>query len=140
MAFSVPLQAKLYPNFIIAHMPSEAMQGLQAAEIGSGDLNREHEDSLPSPPSAKKAKASHGRADMNKIRTEDKRMDQQPSTSADCCNLLANAPVHGDHYDYHVDADPLTFPECDWRRSFGDYCNRYAYENVRASCLSVPLA
>lgn len=42
----------------------------------------------------------------------------------DCCNLLANAPVHGDHYEWHVDADPLTLPPCDYRTEFGDYCNR----------------
>lgn len=46
------------------------------------------------------------------------------STEADCCNILANAPVFGDHYEYHVDADPLTLPESLWREEFGDYCNR----------------
>jgi hypothetical protein len=43
----------------------------------------------------------------------------------DCCSLLANAPVYGDHYDYHVDCDPLVLPDCAWRREFGDYCNRW---------------
>jgi len=45
----------------------------------------------------------------------------------DCCSLLANAPVYGDHYDYHVDCDPLVLPDCAWRREFGDYCNRSAH-------------
>jgi len=43
----------------------------------------------------------------------------------DCCSLLANAPVWGDHYDYHVDCDPLVLPDCAWRREFGEYCNRW---------------
>lgn len=51
-------------------------------------------------------------------------VNAQESDTVDCCNLLANAPVHGDHYDYHMDADPLTLPDSTWRRTFGDYCNR----------------
>lgn len=54
----------------------------------------------------------------------DSRDEPQEASHADCCALLANAPVHGDHYEWHVDADPLTLPECPWRREFGDYCNR----------------
>ena len=43
--------------------------------------------------------------------------------AGDCATLLANAPVYGDSYTWHVDADPLTFPDSPFRSDFGDYAN-----------------
>ena len=61
------------------------------------------------------------------------------SNIVDCCSLLANAPVHGDHYEYHADADPLTFPESAWRQEFGDYSNRclISFSTVYVRCVRV---
>eukprot|EP00884_Botryococcus_braunii_P000585 jgi/Botrbrau1/10527/Bobra.7_1s0008.1 len=41
----------------------------------------------------------------------------------DCSPLLANAPVAGDTYSWHVDADPSSFPAGAYVAKYGDYVN-----------------
>eukprot|EP00633_Aureoumbra_lagunensis_P009729 CAMPEP_0197321022 /NCGR_PEP_ID=MMETSP0891-20130614/62748_1 /TAXON_ID=44058 ORGANISM="Aureoumbra lagunensis, Strain CCMP1510" /NCGR_SAMPLE_ID=MMETSP0891 /ASSEMBLY_ACC=CAM_ASM_000534 /LENGTH=447 /DNA_ID=CAMNT_0042812665 /DNA_START=46 /DNA_END=1385 /DNA_ORIENTATION=+ len=38
--------------------------------------------------------------------------------------ITANAPVSGDIFDYHIDADPFWSPPSPWRDFFGAYVNR----------------
>lgn len=38
--------------------------------------------------------------------------------------MVANAPVYGDRFSWHVDADPAVLPPSPWRDYFGTYTNR----------------
>ena len=96
----------LYPEFSITHMPSESMQ----VSTLTSDAQ---------PPNASDQKSTNPQAPNDGAAS---------SSVIDCCNILANAPVHGDHYEYHADADPLTLPDSVWRRDFGDYSNRYVVQ------------
>ncbi len=141
------VQAKLYPEYIIAKMPSNVMQDLGSESpnelIHDGKEASQHADQLSSATKSS-LEPSSGDADAG---AGGEFVDNDPSNSqrdkiVDCCNLLANAPVHRDHYDYHVDADPLTLPESTWRQAFGDYCNRYCSSNMLmyTTCLFLTLA
>ena len=41
----------------------------------------------------------------------------------DCSQFVGNAPVYGDCYSYHVDADPASLPDGPWTRHHGSYVN-----------------
>ena len=41
----------------------------------------------------------------------------------DCGQFVGNAPVYGDCYSYHVDADPASLPDGPWTRHHGSYVN-----------------
>lgn len=43
---------------------------------------------------------------------------------ASTARMVANAPVYGDRFSWHVDADPSSFPPSPWRDHFGTYTNR----------------
>lgn len=126
-------------------MPSTLMHGF-SKERAPGELHHHGSDDFPE--NASKNAENGGicqetilEGDSNKIAfgnsaearevglrqnaEEPTHKDSSEDDAADCCSLLANAPVHGDHYNYHVDADPLTLPDCTWRRALGDYCNRW---------------
>ncbi|PNH11163.1 Ankyrin repeat domain-containing protein [Tetrabaena socialis] len=51
---------------------------------------------------------------------------EAPSAAiVDCNQFVANAPVHGDTYGWHVDADPSTLPyPSPWTSMYGQYVNR----------------
>jgi len=49
--------------------------------------------------------------------------------------LTANAPTHGDTFDYHVDADPLQAPASPYTDVFGRYPNRMKGKPRFVSCL-----
>ena len=49
--------------------------------------------------------------------------------------LTANAPTHGDSFDYHIDADPLQVPPSPWADVFGRYPNRSKGKPRFISCL-----
>ena len=49
--------------------------------------------------------------------------------------LTANAPTHGDTFNYHIDADPLQAPPSPWTDVFGRYPNRCAGKPRFMSCL-----
>lgn len=54
----------------------------------------------------------------------------------DCISpLTANAPTHGDSFDYHIDADPLQVPPSPWADVFGRYPNRSQSKPRFVSCL-----
>lgn len=124
----VDMQAKLYPEYTIVKMPSSLMQELSTESQHEFEGHPKNQPTLQdsssleasSTQSTLEAEATH----PNGTSSNEPGGSQKDNT-VDCCNLLANAPVHGDHYDYHVDADPLTLPDSTWRRTFGDYCNRY---------------
>ena len=49
---------------------------------------------------------------------------QDQAQPSNCSNILVNAAVEGDQYEYHVDADPTSFPSSSpWVKTFGDYFN-----------------
>ena len=172
------LQAKLYPEFTVAHMPSAEMQSTSALPRSPADgapvsfespIQTDQRSRQPTqhPKNATTAggKGCGGEAGKKgAVRTSEPGGEGSVSEEAyvesaaegcspqegsaggvpggegadsrgvvetgtegagvDCCSLLANAPVFGDHYDYHVDCDPLVLPDCAWRREFGDFCNR----------------
>lgn len=74
--------SKLYPDYDIAHMPSEILQ---------------HQAAVQAKP------------------------DEQHAV--DCDKFVANAAVHGDNFDWHIDADPAGLPQSPWTDRYGDYCN-----------------
>lgn len=43
---------------------------------------------------------------------------------ASTARMVANAPVYGDRFSWHIDADPSAFPPSPWRDHFGTYTNR----------------
>lgn len=50
------------------------------------------------------------------------------SASYDCHAMLANAAMHGDHFGWHQDADPQTFPlGSAWTSQWGLYANRVSH-------------
>ncbi|KAL7489375.1 hypothetical protein ACHAW6_014969 [Cyclotella cf. meneghiniana] len=54
----------------------------------------------------------------------------------DCISpLTANAPTHGDTFEYHIDADPLQVPPSLWADVFGRYPNRSRGKPRFVSCL-----
>lgn len=54
----------------------------------------------------------------------------------DCISpVTANAPTHGDKFDYHIDADPLQVPPSPWADVFGRYPNRSRGKPRFISCL-----
>ena len=122
------MQAKLYPEYTIAKMPSNLMQNPSkegANESGTGVQGRQAARNDSSSTQTSKGQPSDKAGAGCPVKIADHEASgSQTDNAVDCCNLLANAPVHGDHYDYHVDADPLTLPDSTWRREFGDYCNR----------------
>ncbi|KAL7527293.1 hypothetical protein ACHAWF_002122 [Thalassiosira exigua] len=52
--------------------------------------------------------------------------------------LTANAPAHGDVFDYHIDADPLQVPPSPWADVYGRYPNRDVGKPRFVSCLVYP--
>mmetsp|Transcript_5477 Transcript_5477/g.17630 ORF Transcript_5477/g.17630 Transcript_5477/m.17630 type:complete len:174 (-) Transcript_5477:77-598(-) len=47
-----------------------------------------------------------------------------PDGAHACTSFVANAAVAGAAFEWHVDADPSSFPDgCRWVEEFGDYCN-----------------
>ena len=50
--------------------------------------------------------------------------------------LTANAPTHGDSFDYHIDADPMQVPPSPWADVFGRYPNRSRGKPRFVSCLA----
>jgi hypothetical protein len=90
---------RLYPEYDIAHMPSDAIQGGEATERAAKRPRGGAAGAPPGPSHATQAPA------------------------ADCTAFLANAAAYGDSFRYHVDADPTSFPPGPWLDAFGDYFN-----------------
>ena len=120
---------KLYPEYQIAYLPSEAIQNQQHREIikhqvdggeGKGEEEDDAEKELIAGASRKRSKLDNNSAEERvKVTTDTIR-----GTSNDCSAILANAAAQGDTFRYHVDADPTSFPvDTLWTRSFGEYFN-----------------
>ena len=137
------LQAKLYPECTIAHMPSAQMQDTETdeavadpahpADVLLGTRNTDAEEEAALNPAGTQDPIDHQQQPAERESLHQAEAGSAPGQQGDsggpreggdCCSLLANAPVHGDHFEWHVDADPLTLPDSTWRRAFADFCNR----------------
>lgn len=90
--------AALYPEYAIAHLPSECIQHTaapSASETRAPPGPQRIGDTSPGLPSP-----SPGEGEG------DGREDGQPPLAADCDPFVANAAVYGDCFQWHVDADP----------------------------------
>jgi hypothetical protein len=138
----------LYPDAIIAHMPSEHIQtGLvqqqqqqtvPQQQLGQQQLDHAQKLHLPQLPPQQQQQQQHCHPDHQQQQQQQEHEQQEQeqqqdhdsqhssgSVAADCSCFLANAAVHGDCYSWHVDADPSTFPSpSPWTDAFGSYCNR----------------
>ena len=118
--------AKLYPDVIWGHLPSESIQVPQ---------QRGHLQQKPSLPLQRQGhQEQHQQQQEDHQQQEQQQEEQQqqqqqsqeqPPRAGDCCALLANAAVAGDAYSWHVDADPAAFPvPSPWTHQYGLYANR----------------
>ena len=135
--------AALYPEYEIAHMPADAIQGFPRARGTSRDPAEDAVPDAPAPGSATAGTAEPGEAaragtpsnpeglaDPNALAAEVVG-SAVPETSAGgagadgvaaapgplvrCAAFVGNAAVAGDAFAYHVDADPAAFPDSPWR-------------------------
>lgn len=95
---------RLYPDFNIAHMPAELMHAAPTAAAAA----------------ATSAAGPAGPREMGRGAAES---GAEPDQAVICAHFVGNAPVHGDEYSWHIDADPASLPECSWTAAFGDYVN-----------------
>lgn len=139
---------KLYPDYTIAHMPSDMIQrstDQSAAEAeettslhseGAADIaanNRSGQTIAAQLQEATRSDSSeslhdhgsHSSRPTSSSSTEGdhKPADRQHPASVDCNQFVGNAAVYGDCYTWHVDADPSAFPASPWVDTFGHYCN-----------------
>ena len=128
---------RLYPDVSFLHMP---VRHMQADVCASSDraLAEPQSQSCPGPvadeetksrgtPSACSAEAQpstfQGPGDGHGASS--KRPREGDTGGAQCRCFVGNAAVHGDEYQWHVDADPMTIPEDSaWVRAYGQYANR----------------
>jgi hypothetical protein len=103
---------KLYPEYHIAYLPSQAIQNQQESESDQEEENDLNEDTATA---SKRIKLNRGEVEVSKTKHN--------GSSVDCSAILANAAAHGDTFRYHVDADPTSFPPSTWTRTFGEYFN-----------------
>ena len=142
---------KLYPDFTIAHMPSNMIQRSSTEPALNGDDDGEDAPGSPAHSDADSPLASAlGCNDLSDPQTDDMQQSSkhqlqtgkeqnQPQLhsssaseltqaehqkpSVDCNQFVGNAAVYGDCYTWHVDADPSAFPASPWVDTFGYYCN-----------------
>ncbi|GIL79132.1 hypothetical protein Vretifemale_8519 [Volvox reticuliferus] len=90
----------LYPNYLIAHMPSDKIQ-IQT---------RASQDTV-----------ARQDPDWIQIPVDDANEDAAPAGSiVDCNQFVANAAMCGDTFSWHVDADPSTLPyPSPWTQAYG---------------------
>ena len=138
--------AKLYPNYKIAHMPSDMIQhsheGVSADDPSSlrtetaatqvSDSRQSHADATHLQPDAAQHDSQHQTnacmghspaAASDSIDQQDNVSSVQQTAPVDCNQFVGNAAVYGDCYTWHVDADPSAFPASPWVDTFGYYCN-----------------
>lgn len=143
--------AKLYPDFTIAHMPSDMIQHRTTAdghdEDGGGVVVVQDSSGFPQAQDTSFDSAS-GHGGVTHPQTDAMMQSSQCQTgtskdhiawphsrsssgdvaavaepSVDCNQFVGNAAVYGDCYTWHVDADPSAFPASPWVDTFGHYCN-----------------
>ena len=143
--------AKLYPDFTIAHMPSNMIQ--RGSPEAASDDNGDGDDAQGSPAHSganSPLANAPGSNDMTHPQTDNRQQSSQhqrqtgkdqnqpqlqgssasqldqadhQKASVDCNQFVGNAAVYGDCYTWHVDADPSAFPASPWVDTFGYYCN-----------------
>lgn len=113
---------KLYPEYRIAYLPSQAIQTCTQQDTGRESDQEEEELHLQQnrTPDAKRVKLNT--KDDKEILSKTKQSNTS-SSNVDCTAILANAAAQGDTFRYHVDADPTSFPPSSWTQSFGEYFN-----------------
>lgn len=52
-----------------------------------------------------------------------------------CGRFVANAAVHGDTFQWHLDADPSSLPPSEWTAAHGSYTNRERGKPLFVSCI-----
>ena len=134
--------AALYPEYNIAHMPADAIQGFPRACGTSRALAGDAVGSAPAAASAAEPGEAPvlgtlavpgGSADAEALAAEvmcaagsAQRESPESITDAEgggaaprplvrCAAFVGNAAVAGDAFAYHVDADPAAFPDSPWR-------------------------
>lgn len=136
--------AKLYPDFTIAHMPSDMIQHRTAAAsdnddvvpgspgpsqvadtslnnaLRHGDLRLPQIDATLQSSQCQTESGSHQAQPPSRSGSDDESVAEP---SVDCNQFVGNAAVYGDCYTWHVDADPSAFPASPWVDTFGHYCN-----------------
>ncbi|GMH32424.1 hypothetical protein BSKO_00258 [Bryopsis sp. KO-2023] len=107
---------KLYPEADIAHMPSESIQNTAVSSASpETDPNAVHEN----PHTQRKEPIPRNESEAPGMENEHG-TDINPR-SVDCNAFVGNAPVYGDSFQWHVDADPSSFPPSQWVDTFGTY-------------------
>ena len=100
---------QLLPGADIYHMPADRMAAAARSDEAADD-------------SAAPSNGTH-RAEQAGMKRS--RPDQQQMAASECHAFVGNAAVHGDDYQWHVDADSMTVPESsEWCQTFGQYTNR----------------
>jgi hypothetical protein len=130
---------KLYPDVAFMHMPVQHMQAGCCAQA----------DSSPQLPAAASlnstdAHAADGASCLQSpvelarsLRTPQaprhkRQRSCEDDAEAECHCFVGNAAVHGDDYQWHVDADPMSVPaDSRWFATFGQYANRVRLESVQ---------
>ena len=142
--------AKLYPDYIVSHMPSNIIQQpppscdleSEAPENYccmsewdeferrmSREMKARKQGSSQTPATAAAAagqsSSSNQHAQQESTASVDcnQQAQEESAPSVDCNQFVGNAAVYGDDYSWHVDADPSAFPPSPWTVAFGHYCN-----------------
>lgn len=99
----------------------EASQLLLRAAVTAPNGDR---NAVPDcPPAAGDAYQATGVATGADNVTQEALPEAEPDQAVTCAHFVGNAPVHGDEYTWHIDADPASLPDCVWTAAFGDYVN-----------------
>lgn len=124
---------RLYPQYRIAHMPSSLIQSQEQPPNSDVDIPANEHASVPAAGgTVLSGGCSAAEADMGC--TGDKVGGSSGSGGgsgasasgacrADCDELVANAAVVGDVFDWHIDADPVGLGPSPWTDVYGTYCN-----------------
>ena len=98
--------------------------GVGAAEAGAAKGERAVGSAVPAVPGATVAPRSGATTADGDAGASTASATHSAYATHNCAQFVANAPVCGDSFDWHHDADPCSFPaDCEWVRRFGSYLN-----------------
>lgn len=89
--------AALYPEYAIAHMPSDAIQCTPGSACAAMELSTIQQ------PGQQQQHISIPTDQSNRVAEED---SEPVQLKVDCNQYVANAAVYGDCFQWHLDADP----------------------------------
>lgn len=101
----------------IAHMPSDTIQ----QTLNEPDVDIQNDEIINSESAPQSIQCSATADDDTVDLKESNNINKRPTV--DCNAFVGNAAVHGDFYQWHVDADPLDFQPSKWVKTFGTYMN-----------------